>query len=69
MAELSIGGVMFPALLLWAVIAYVLSAVLRRLFGAIGVYRFVWHRALFDLAVTVILLGGTVGLATHLVGP
>ena len=69
MAELSIGGVMFPALLLWAIIAYVLSVSLRSLFRAIGLYRFVWHRALFDLAVTVILLGGTVGLATHLVGP
>jgi hypothetical protein len=37
--------------------------------AATGFYRFVWHRALFDLAVTVLLLWGTVALASSLVGP
>ena len=55
-------------MLLWAAIALGLSAVLRRVLAAIGFYRFVWHRALFDLAVTVLLLWGTVALACVLGG-
>jgi hypothetical protein len=31
--------------------------VINRLLRAIGFYRWVWHRALFDLAIYVILLG------------
>ncbi len=69
MAEFSIGGVFFPAILLWAVIAFALNAVLRRVLAAAGFYRLVWHRALFDAALFVILLGATVGLASHMVGP
>lgn len=69
MVELGFGGVLFPTLLLWAAIALLASAVLRRLLAWAGFYRFVWHRALFDLALTVILLGGTVGLASRAYGP
>ena len=70
MAEIGLGGgVLVPALLLWTAIALALSFVLRRVLAASGFYRLVWHRALFDLALTVILLGGTVGLATRFVGP
>jgi uncharacterized membrane protein YccC len=70
MAEISLGGgVLVPAFVLWFAIAFALSLVLRRLIGALGLYRFVWHRALFDLALSVLLLGGTVGIATRLVGP
>ena len=69
MAEVSIGGVFFPALLLWGVIAYVLSAVIRRALGWIGLYQFVWHRALFDLSLYVLLLGGTVAVASRVFGP
>jgi len=69
MAEVNFGGVFFPAFLLWVVVAFILNAVLRRLLAAIGFYRIVWHRALFDLALFTILLGGIVGIASHLVGP
>jgi hypothetical protein len=31
--------------------------VIKRLLDAYGFYRLVWHRALFDLAIYVILLG------------
>jgi hypothetical protein len=31
-----------------------------------GLYRYVWHRALFDLALYVCLLGGVVYLASGL---
>lgn len=41
-------------------------ALLRPLLERAGVYRFVWHRALFDLALYVCLLGGVVYLSSGL---
>jgi hypothetical protein len=55
--EFDIYGVYFPAFAVFAAIALMLQLVLNRLLRALGVYRWVWHRALFDLAVYVILLG------------
>src|SRR5262249_38257718 len=55
--EFDIYGVYFPAFAVFAAIAFVLQLVIKRLLDACGVYRFVWHRALFDLAIYVILLG------------
>jgi len=52
-----------PSLLLWLVIAYVLSALLRAQLRRLGFYRLVWHRALFDFAIFVCLLGGVVYLS------
>lgn len=70
MAEISVGGgVLVPTLMLWGLIALVLSTLLRSVLAALGFYRFVWHRALFDLALTVILLGGTVEVASRVFGP
>lgn len=70
MAEMSLGGgVLFPALLAWGAIAVVVTMLLRRLLSAVGFYRLVWHRPLFDLALGIIILGVTVALATTLVGP
>jgi hypothetical protein len=64
--EIDIYGVLIPALLLWLVVAYALSAVLRRLMRRFGLYRLVWHRALFDFALFVCLLGGVVYLSEFL---
>ena len=64
--EFDIYGVLIPALLVWLVIAYALSAVLRRLMQRFGLYRLVWHRALFDFALYVCLLGGVVYLSEFL---
>ena len=58
MREFDIYGVLISPLLLWAAIAQLLSVPLRRLLTRTGFYRLVWHRALFDLALFVILLGG-----------
>ena len=55
--EIDIYGVYFPAFAVFAAIAFVFQLVIKRLLDAFGVYRFVWHRALFDLAIYVILLG------------
>jgi protein AaeX len=55
--EFDIYGVYFPAFAIFAAIAFLLQVVVKRLLGAFGFYRLVWHRALFDLAIYVILLG------------
>jgi hypothetical protein len=62
--EFDIYGVYFPLFVVCAVIALVLQLGVNRLFAALGVYRFVWHRPLFDLAVYVILLGAVTALGT-----
>jgi hypothetical protein len=63
--EIDIFGVLVPSLLLWLVVAYVLLALLRAGLEHTGFYRAVWHRALFDLAVFVCLLGGVVYLSVE----
>lgn len=55
--EINIYGVLFPPLLIWAGIALLLSAILRRAIIALGLHRFIWHRPLFDLCLLVILTG------------
>lgn len=64
--ELDIYGVFVPSLAAWMLIAFLLSVALRRLLARCGVYRLVWHRPLFDLALTVVLLGCVVHLAQPL---
>ena len=64
--EIDLFGVLVPALLLWLVAAYLLGALLRLLLERSGLYRFVWHRALFDFALYVCLLGGVVYLSSGL---
>ncbi|HEY0235373.1 MAG TPA: DUF1656 domain-containing protein [Afipia sp.] len=63
--DLDIYGVFVPSLLVGVIVTYVLSSLLSRLFRHIGLYRFVWHRALFDFAVFVCLLGGIVYLSSE----
>lgn len=55
-------GFYLPPLALCAAVAIVLFLVLRGLLGRFGLYRFVWHRPLFDLAIYVVLLGSVVFL-------
>lgn len=54
--EVSFYGVYIPWLLLLALAALPVSWSVRRIFAACGLYRWVWHPALFDLALYVILL-------------
>jgi hypothetical protein len=64
--EIDIYGVLVPALLLWLIVAFALSALLRRLMQRFGLYRLVWHRALFNFALYVCLLGVVVYLSEFL---
>ena len=53
-------GIFLPALLVWALLALPASALVRRLLRAIGVYRWVWHPALFDLALLMLVFAAVV---------
>jgi protein AaeX len=55
--ELDIYGVYVPIFVVVATVAFLLQILLKRVLDACGLYRFLWHRALFDLAIYVILLG------------
>jgi hypothetical protein len=55
--EFDIYGVYLPIFVISAAVAFLLQLLLKRVLDASGLYRFVWHRALFDIAIYVILLG------------
>src|SRR5258708_34901131 len=63
--EIDIFGVLVPSLLVWLLVTYALCAILRRVFQRAGLYRLVWHRALFDLALFVCLLGSVAYLSSE----
>jgi hypothetical protein len=54
--ELDLFGVIVPSLLLWSVVAYLLTRVVSKVMGRVGLYRHVWHPALFDFAVYVCIV-------------
>jgi hypothetical protein len=55
--EFDIYGVYVPSFVVFAGLAFVLGLAVKRIFQSIGLYRYVWHRPLFDFAVYVIILG------------
>ncbi len=57
-------GFYLPPLVLWAAASLVPFIVLRWLLERFGLYRFIWHRPLFNLALYVLLVGGGVFLGT-----
>jgi hypothetical protein len=57
MLEVTLGGVFVPAALVWAGGAFVLSSFIERLLSRTRFYRLIWHRALFDAALFVMLWG------------
>lgn len=56
--EFSFYGIYFPWLMVQGLIALGINWGLRRLLSRFGVYRKVWHPALFDLALFFVLLYG-----------
>ena len=64
--ETDICGVFIPTLFLFGLVALFLTAVLARLFRRIGFYRYVWHQALFNVLLFVIILGGVTALGSSL---
>ena len=67
--EFDIYGVYFPAFAILAAIALLLQLAINRFLNALGFYRWVWHRALFDLAIYVILLGVVTAAGASILPP
>lgn len=65
--ELDLYGVFVPTLAAWMPLAFIANVVVRRFLSAIGFYRLVWHRPLFDLALYVVLLGAVVAVGQPLI--
>ena len=62
--ELDLFGVLVPSLLLWSVIAYALARLVSKLLARAGLYRRLWHPALFDFALFICLVTGLVFTST-----
>lgn len=60
--EVNLHGIFVPALLVLTLGALLLSSLLRRLLAAVGFYRYVWHPALFDFCLFILVLGGVCAL-------
>jgi len=58
--ELDLFGVLVPSLLLWSVLAFVLARIISRLIARAGLYRRIWHPALFDFALYICLVASLV---------
>jgi hypothetical protein len=56
-AEISIFGLYVPVLLLLAIVAFLCTMLTGRFLMRTGFYRFLWHPALFELALFFIFLG------------
>ncbi|NOG71897.1 DUF1656 domain-containing protein [Roseicella sp. DB1501] len=64
--EFDLHGIFIPALLAWSVLALLANLLARRLLQHFGLYRLIWHRPLFDLALFVILLGLIAAIGTRI---
>lgn len=58
--EINLFGIFMPSVLLCAILSYVVMVVFARALRAIGAYRFIWHRSLFNLSMFVCILCVTV---------
>jgi len=65
--EVSLYGIYFPPLLLLALAALVVSRLLNRVLARTGFYRHVWHPALFDFSLFVIVLGSLVHFGSRFI--
>ncbi|WP_186094901.1 DUF1656 domain-containing protein [Burkholderia gladioli] len=65
--EFDIFGVFVPTPLVLMLIAYLINIAVRALLTRTGIYRFVWHRSIFDLGIYVFVLAGVVIASHHFV--
>jgi hypothetical protein len=63
--EVSLYGIYFPPLLLLVIPALLVSRVFSAVMARAGIYRFVWHPALFDFSLFVIVLGSLAFLESN----
>jgi len=67
-AEFDVYGIFVPALVIYAIIAFLLAFVVRQFLDVIGFYHLVWHRPLFDLCIFAILFGVVTAAAEPVIG-
>lgn len=67
--EIDLSGVFVSPLLVWAVVALAPWVLARWGLELAGAYRLVWHRALFDIALFVILWAAVAALSARLIHP
>jgi hypothetical protein len=60
--EISLYGVYVPWILMLSLLSIACTRALSYLLARLGFYRLVWHPALFDFALFVIVLGGFIFL-------
>jgi hypothetical protein len=65
--EFDISGVFVPSLGVWMLIAFAVTALVRRRLVASRFYRLVWHQALFDFALYIVVLGLVAVVANRIV--
>ena len=63
--EIDIFGVFVPAPLALMLIAYLINIVIGVVFTRVGLYRFVWHRSIFDLGIYVFVLAVVMIVSYH----
>lgn len=63
--ELNLAGVFLAPMLLYVVVSGGVWYALRAALGQIGAYRFIWHPALFNTALFVIILAAVVALGVR----
>jgi hypothetical protein len=67
--EIDVDGVFIPILLVWGLIAMLLTAELRRVLVRIGFYRLVWHRPLVDLSLLIIVMAAVAAIPPQWIAP
>ncbi|MDQ1156164.1 hypothetical protein QE385_000491 [Sphingomonas sp. SORGH_AS 950] len=60
--EVDLAGVYVHPLLIAAILAFVAAEAIAWVLGRLRLYRFVWHRGLFDVALTILLWAGFAAL-------
>jgi hypothetical protein len=68
MHEVDVYGLFVSPLLAFGVVALPVAFLIRRLLDRLGFYRWVWHRALFDTALYLLVLGGVHAAAGSALG-
>ncbi|WP_432260573.1 DUF1656 domain-containing protein [Cupriavidus sp. TMH.W2] len=57
LSEIDLYGVFVPGVLVLMVLAFAATTAIRTVLAALGCYRHIWHRSLFNLSLYVIVLG------------
>lgn len=65
MREWALGGVLLSPMLLYALLALLLTGVLRLALQRLGAARWIWHEALFDCALYVCVLAALVAVLSR----